>query len=65
MRRVLLTDNPKLGALSDFIELLNTLQDKFKLLNEEHNKLIQRWLRKAQRDADIMNATIESSNKSR
>ena len=31
MRRVLLTDNPKLGALSDFIELLNTLQDKFKL----------------------------------
>ena len=31
MRRVLLTDNPKLWALSDFIELLNTLQDKFKL----------------------------------
>lgn len=31
MRRVLLTDNPELGALSDFIELLNTLQDKFKL----------------------------------
>jgi hypothetical protein len=31
MGRVLLTDKPKLGALSDFIELLNTLQDKFKL----------------------------------
>ena len=31
MRRVLLTDNPKLGALSDFIELLNILQDKFNL----------------------------------
>jgi len=31
MGRALLTDKPKLGALSDFIELLNTLQDKFKL----------------------------------
>lgn len=31
MRRVLLTNNPELGALSDFIELLNILQDKFKL----------------------------------
>lgn len=31
MGRTLLTDKPKLGALSDFIELLNTLQDKFKL----------------------------------
>lgn len=31
MRRVLLTDRPKIGALSDFIELLNTLQEKFKL----------------------------------
>lgn len=44
----------------------NVLQEKIKLLNVEHNKLIQRWLLKAQRDADIMNATIESSsNKSR
>lgn len=40
----------------------NVLQEKFKLLNVEHNKLIQRWLLKAQRDADIMNATIESSS---
>ncbi len=31
MVMALLTDKPKLGALSDFIELLNTLQDKFKL----------------------------------
>ena len=31
MGRALLTDKPKLGSLSDFIELLNTLQDKFKL----------------------------------
>lgn len=31
MGRSLLTDKPKLGALSEFIELLNTLQDKFKL----------------------------------
>ena len=31
MVRALLTDKPKLGALSDFIELLNILQDKFKL----------------------------------
>lgn len=43
----------------------NVLQEKFNLLNVEHNKLIQRWLLKAQRDADIMNATIESSNRSR
>ena len=40
----------------------NVLQEKFKLLNVEHNKLIQRWLLKAQRDADIMNTTIESSS---
>ena len=38
MRRVLLTDNPKLGALSDFIELLNTLQDKFKLQTIFYNQ---------------------------
>ena len=31
MGRALLTDKPKLGALSNFIELLNILQDKFKL----------------------------------
>lgn len=31
MVRALLTDKPKLGELSDFIQLLNTLQDKFKL----------------------------------
>lgn len=40
----------------------NVLQEKLNLLNVEHNKLIQRWLLKAQRDADIMNATIESNN---
>ena len=31
MRIVSLTENPEIEALSDFIELLNTLQDKFKL----------------------------------
>lgn len=31
MKRELLTDTPKLGALSSFIELLNNLQDEFEL----------------------------------
>lgn len=38
----------------------NVLEDKFNTLNEEHTKLVQRWLSKVQQDADVMNATIES-----
>lgn len=38
----------------------NVLEDKYSTLNEEHNKLVQRWLSKVQQDADVMNATIES-----
>lgn len=38
----------------------NVLENKYSQLNQEHNKLIQRWLQKVQNDADKMNETIES-----
>ncbi|KAG0659893.1 autophagy protein 16, interacts with Atg12p-Atg5p [Maudiozyma exigua] len=38
----------------------NVLQDKFDNLNEEYNKLVQRWLRKVQKEADEMNENVEN-----
>ncbi|CAB4254493.1 similar to Saccharomyces cerevisiae YMR159C ATG16 Conserved protein that interacts with Atg12p- Atg5p conjugates to form Atg12p-Atg5p-Atg16p multimers [Maudiozyma barnettii] len=43
----------------------NILQDKFESLNDEYNKLVQRWLQKVQKEADVMNANVENINSSK
>ena len=43
----------------------NVLQDKFDTLNEEYNKLVQRWLKKVQKEADEMNENVENLNNSK
>lgn len=66
----------RIGIMNKHIEKLNDelistnienniVQEKYKNLNQEHNKLVQRWLQKVQSEADAMNARMDKSNNSR